>query len=230
MKKKKNLWDEGRWANQEEIHFDYMTCNIFEKIKKRIKIKNKNFIELGSGLGRLSYLCAKKSAKKVTLVDNSEKAIALSKKFFLKKKIINFKLIKQNILNLKKIDKYDVVFSSGVIEHFKKKNRFLIIKKHIDLCKSDCLIIHPSDNLYNKLFNNFPPAVKLYGFQKSFSKSEIEEYLHRLTGIKKIEHEQFHFFYTVPFFHNIKWLNNFIDKFKILKYFSGLTITHVKLQ
>ena len=44
MKKKKNLWDEGRWANQQEIHFDYMTYNIFEKIKKRIKIKNKNFI------------------------------------------------------------------------------------------------------------------------------------------------------------------------------------------
>jgi 2-polyprenyl-3-methyl-5-hydroxy-6-metoxy-1,4-benzoquinol methylase len=118
-----------------------MTYNIFEKIKKRIKIKNKNFIELGSGLGRLSYLCARKTAKKVTLVDNSEKAIALSKKFFLKKKIRNFKLINQNILNLKKIKKYDVVFSSGVIEHFKKKNRFLIIKKHIDLCKKDCLIM-----------------------------------------------------------------------------------------
>lgn len=206
-----------------------MTYNIFEKIKKRIKIKNKNFLELGSGLGRLSYLCAKNFANKVTLVDNSEKANTLAKKFFLKKKIKNFKLIKQNILNLKKNYKYDIVFSSGLIEHFKKKNRFLIIKKHIDLCKKDCLIIHPSDNLYNKLFNMFPLAIKLYGFQKSFSISEIEKYLNKLSKIKKIEHEKFHFFYTVPFFHNIKWLNNFIDKFKILKYFSGLTITHIKL-
>jgi 2-polyprenyl-3-methyl-5-hydroxy-6-metoxy-1,4-benzoquinol methylase len=230
MKKKKNVWDEGRWANQEEISFDYMTYNIFEKIKKRIKIKKKNFIELGSGLGRLSYLCAKNFANKITLIDNSEKAIALTKKYFKKKKIINFKIIKENILKLKKNNKYDVVFYSGVIEHFKKKNRFLIIKKHIDLCKKDCLIIHPTDNLYNKLFNVFPLAVKLYGFQKSFSKSEIEEYLNRLSRIKKIEHEQFHFFYTVPILHNIKWLNNFIDKFKILKYFSGLTITHIKLR
>ena len=81
MKKKKNVWDEGRWANQEEISFDYMTYNIFEKIKKRIKIKKKNFIELGSGLGRLSYLCAKNFANKIILVDNSEKAIALTKKY-----------------------------------------------------------------------------------------------------------------------------------------------------
>jgi 2-polyprenyl-3-methyl-5-hydroxy-6-metoxy-1,4-benzoquinol methylase len=225
----KNVWDTGRWANEREVNFDYMTHNIFKKIKNKIKIKNRNFLELGSGLGRLSYLLKKSYAKKITLIDNSKKAINISENFFKSKKITNFKIIKKDILRYNKSEKYDVVFSSGVVEHFKGRERFLIIKKHLDFCKKDCLIIHPSDNLYNRLFNNFPLAIKLYGYQKSFSENEIEKYLKKFKKIKKIEHEKFHFFYTVPILHNIKWLNNFIEKFKFFKKISGLTLTHAKL-
>ena len=62
-----NVWDKVRWSLSKEIKFDFMTKYIYEYISKYVSFKNKTALELGSGLGRLSYLASNDHAEKVTL-------------------------------------------------------------------------------------------------------------------------------------------------------------------
>ena len=139
-----------------------------------------------------------------------------------------YEIINAEIINLPSKHKADIVFSSGVIEHFKENERFEIIKKHIELAKEDCVIVHPTDNLYQRIFNKFPLSVKLYGYQKSFSDSEINKYIESFLEVKNYTHAKFHTFYTVPLLHNNEKINRFFDEKKFLKLNPSLTITHIK--
>jgi len=223
-----NVWDKGRWSLSKEIKFDFMTKYIYEYISKYVSFKNKTALELGSGLGRLSYLASNDHAEKVTLIDSSSKALELSQKLFSNVPTEKYEIINAEIINLPSKHKADIVFSSGVIEHFKENERFEIIKKHIELAKEDCVIVHPTDNLYQRIFNKFPLSVKLYGYQKSFSDSEINKYIESFPEVKNYTHAKFHTFYTVPLLHNNEKINRFFDEKKFLKLNPSLTITHIK--
>ena len=113
------MWDKGKWHFIKEIKFDFMTKYIYEHISKYVSFKNKTTLELGSGLGRLSYLASNDHAEKVTLIDSSNKALEFSKKLFSKVSPEKYQIINTEIMNLSTKHKADIVFSSGVIEHFK---------------------------------------------------------------------------------------------------------------
>ena len=213
----KNIWDSGRWKFVNEIKFDFMTKYIHEHISRCVSFENKTTIELGSGLGRLSYLALNDNAEKVTMVDSSSKAIEISKKLFAEVSSKKYEIINSNILGISTDHKADIVFSSGVIEHFKKNERFEIIKKHIELTKQECVIVHPTDNIYQTIFNKFPLSVKLYGYQKSFSDSEINKYIESFLEVKNYSHAKFHTFYTVPLLHNNEKINRIFDKKRFLR-------------
>jgi len=226
-----NVWDEGRWSKNKVIKFDFMTGYIYEHIIKFVKYHKKTTLELGSGTGRLSYLALLKGqSKSATLIDSSFKAFSLSNQLFHSIPKSSYNIVKTDIFDFNSSIKYDIVFSSGVIEHFKKNMRFKIIKKHIELSKHDVIIVHPSDTLYNKYFNKFPLAVKLYGFQKSFSEKEINSYLNSLSEVNDYYHKRFHFFYTFPFLHNLGFINRLLDRSILGKLFGGLTITHISVK
>ena len=226
--KERNIWDRGRWRFVKEIKFDFMTRYIYEHISKYVSFKNKTSLELGAGLGRLSYLALNDDPKKVTLIENSTKALELSKKLFTNISQEKYKIINEGILNISTEYKADIVFSSGVIEHFRENERFEIIKKHVELSKQECVIVHPTDNICQRIFNKFPLSVKMYGFQKSFSEGEINKYLESLSEIKNYTHFKFHTFYTVPLLHNNEKINRIFDKKKFFNLTPNLTITHIK--
>ena len=224
----KNIWDSGRWKFVKEIKFDFMTRYIYEHISKCVSFKNKTSLEFGSGLGRLSYLALNDDAEKVTLIDSSTKALEFSKKLFTKVSPEKYEIINSKILSLSTQHKADIVFSSGVIEHFKENERFEIIKKHVELSKQECVIVHPTDNIYQRIFNKFPLSVRIYGYQKSFSEDEMNKYLESFSEVKNYTHSKFHTFYTVPLLHNNEKINRIFDEKKLFKLNPSLTITHIK--
>ena len=223
----KNVWDEGRWADVEEIEFDFMTNYIMEHVLSAISPTGKTTVELGSGTGRLSYLMLKNGARKVTMVDSSKKAIELATSLFQKEDPNSYEVVESDIFQFKQDQQYDIVFSSGVIEHFTGVKRFEIIKKHTDLASHCSIILHPSNTLYQRFFSVFPPAVKLYGFARPYPISEMNDYLKRIREVQDYSHKQFYLFYSVPLVHNQEWLNRNADSIGIGKRLGGFVLTHV---
>jgi len=225
----KNVWDEGKWAAVNDVNFDFMTMYIFEKLIKAASFQDKRVLELGCGTGRLSYLALKAGAKNITLVDSSLKAVALARGLFATEEPQQCSIIQSDIFEYEANERYDLVFSSGLIEHFQGADRARIVKKHLDMSLGDCLIIHPSDTLYASVFNRLPQAIKLYGFQQSFSENEISRYLMDDNRVKSFANMRFHPFYTVPVLHNCEMLNRAIDRVGGGKSIGGLTLTSVRL-
>jgi 16S RNA G1207 methylase RsmC len=224
-----NIWDTGKWATFDKVNYDFMTKYIFEKMSSRFSFHNKRILELGCGTGRLSYLALKDGAASVTLVDSSIKAVALARGLFVKESPNSYTIIHSDIFEFTTNERYDLAFSSGLIEHFKDDDRFRIVKKHTDFSLADCIIIHPTDTVYSAIFHRLPPAIKLYGFQQSFSDEEMSRYLKSIGGVKNFENIRFHPFYTVPLLHNFEVANRFLDRVGYGKALGGLTLTSVKM-
>jgi len=224
-----NVWDNGIWSLVKNVKFDFMTLYIMEHILATASFKGKTVLELGAGTGRLSYLALKYGAQKVTLVDSSTKAIELSHGVFKSEASDSYQIYQANILDFDTAEKFDIVLSSGVIEHFKETDRRRIIDSHINKTREYCIIIHPTMTLYSSFFNNFFISKKLYGYQESFSEQEINTSLAAIPEIKQISHSLFHTFYTIPMLHNLEWINRYLDSTSFGQRHGGLTLTKVKM-
>lgn len=225
----KNVWDEGRWAAVTDVTIDFMTEYIIEKILACVSPRGKTTVELGSGTGRLSYLLLKNGARKVTMVDSSKKAISLTKNLFRNEHPDSYDVVESDLMEFDASGKFDISFSSGVIEHFRATDRRDVIQKHVDAAKSDSIILHPSNTLYQRLFSVFPPAVKLYGFARPYSIAEMDSYIESIKNVSDFSHEQFYSFYSVPLLHNRKKLNKLVDSTALGKLWGGFILTHLAL-
>jgi ubiquinone/menaquinone biosynthesis C-methylase UbiE len=132
----------------EENYKDYLggswnwrITRAYKKLLKRVDLKNPKVLELGSGTGINSLTIAKGlNATEITLVDNNKKAFEISRKVF-EKSDIQVKFLCKNILNLNLSQRFDIVHSEGLIEHFNGKDRMLVFKKHRDFCRTGGFII-----------------------------------------------------------------------------------------
>lgn len=115
----------------------------YKSLLKNVNLQNPNLkiLELGSGSGINSLTMAKiLKAKAITLVDYNELAIDISQQV-LKNAAMHIKFLNNNILYLNLTEKFDIVHSEGLIEHFYGKDRMLAFQKHVDFCKEGGFII-----------------------------------------------------------------------------------------
>ncbi len=111
------------------------------KLLKQINIGSEcKVLELGSGMGINSFKLKKKFKCDVTLVDSCCSVLEKSKEFF-RNRNMKANIIKSDALSVKSKEKYDVVFSEGLLEHFSGKERKDIFKKHVELAKPNGYII-----------------------------------------------------------------------------------------
>lgn len=119
------------------------------EIKKSIKV-----LELGGGSGFLSLKIAQLfDTKKVTIIDLNEKNLEISKR-----NLSRIQGKKEYILGdffeFNPNEKYDIVHSQGVVEHFDQSQRMKLIEKHFNLTKHSgyTIIFVPTPTLSYKLF------------------------------------------------------------------------------
>lgn len=107
-------------------------------------IEGKSFLEIGAGTGRISLLLALRGAR-VTLLDNSRAAIRLQKKLF-KKWNVSGRFVLADAFDVDIENEFDVVHSDGLIEHFSRPKRKLLLRKHIQAARGGgkVLIIVPN--------------------------------------------------------------------------------------
>ncbi len=93
----------------------------------------KTFCEIGCGSSLL--LARLPGHMKKTGIDYSCEALKNSKKFLEENKVKNYRLIKADIMNSRIQEKFDLVYSSGLIEHFENPEK--AIYRHLLLTKKN---------------------------------------------------------------------------------------------
>jgi cyclopropane fatty-acyl-phospholipid synthase-like methyltransferase len=184
---KKSTW-ESTWSKETNIIFD------------RIVLKNKETLELGAGTGRLSCLLLKNGAKRVTLLDYSKEGEKKSRRFFKKTDKANYKTI--DLFKFKSSKKYDIVFSSGLIEHFQGKKFDQCLKKHFELSKNIVFLIVPASPHYNDIRVKTKKSLEKYGWQKPMTLKEMEK-LVESNNSKIVINKRFLSFYGIRFLGSI---------------------------
>lgn len=170
-----NVWN-YRWSLQKDVRIDLTTKTVFGEILKHVSFKGKSVLELGAGTGRLSFLALQNGAKHVTLVDSSENAISLAKGLFNRNNQVKFVYGDLVTLDLPG-ESFDIVMSSGVIEHFKGEDLVMAVQAHKQFLKADGLavIIVPSSPHFNDIRCRLPSNIKNFGYQRPFTKSRLSK-------------------------------------------------------
>lgn len=139
-----DFWKDG-YSDHTDFFVEKISHPVVNKIYKyfdKKTFKNKNVFEIGCYPGRFLYHFGKNSfiLNGVDYVDKLSKMVEWFKEN-------NFKLgefIKDDLFNLKLENKYDLVFSSGFIEHF--KNFEEVINIHTRLVSKDGYIFITTPN------------------------------------------------------------------------------------
>lgn len=143
-----------------------------------------SFCELGCGTSILLSKIAK-GVDKIVALDYSSQALEVSKVRFEKAGISNYELVQRDIRNTKDIsERYDVVFSNGLVEHFKEPHK--AIRAHLELTKENgtTLILVPHQYSIKKLWFKLTDTPQLkkywlwteqYFFTKRSMKKEYEQ-------------------------------------------------------
>jgi 2-polyprenyl-3-methyl-5-hydroxy-6-metoxy-1,4-benzoquinol methylase len=225
-----SVWDQGRWAHQLEVTLDFMTHYIMEHVFAVVSPKGKTILELGSGTGRLSYLMLQAGARKVTMVDSSQKAVWLSRSLFADVDPAYYHIVPLDIFEYTPDERFEIVISSGLIEHFQGPMRAAILKAHVDHAQAECVLVYPSHRLYNRMFDRTPMARRLYGFAQTYPEDELDGYLRSLARVRTVRSKRFHIFYTIPVLHNNERLNRLFSDTFLERSGGGLSITYVQVE
>lgn len=128
------VWDKI-WQN-EVAEWDNVSEEIYRVLKREIgDLKDKKILEAGSGSGRISLRLALEGAE-VTLLDYSDKALEVSRKYFEdhdgKATFLKADLTQELPLE---DNSFDIVWNSGVMEHFRQHNQIFISKEFFRISK-----------------------------------------------------------------------------------------------
>lgn len=166
----------------------------------RQKLTGEVFCELGSGTSLLLTKIAK-HVKTIIAVDYSNKSLALSKKNFKTLGISNYKLIKADVRNLNLAEKFDVVFSNGLIEHFEDPGK--IIEKHVEITrdKGYTIILAPHKYSFKNLWYRLSKLLKndaLWPWteQQFFSTADMQQAYNKYLASYGYEHSVSYFYLT----------------------------------
>jgi 2-polyprenyl-3-methyl-5-hydroxy-6-metoxy-1,4-benzoquinol methylase len=185
------MWMPGVWA----------LTNACKKLLAGVSLRDPRVLGLGSGTGMISLIIAKiLQAKKMTLVDSDKKALAVSKKL-VKDSGLNIKVnyLDKNILDLDLNEKFDIVHSEGLVEHFYGRNREKALKKHVDFCQENgyLLIFVPIKGIQYNILKWFLTLLGRWVYdEEPFTKEGLRRLCQKL-NLKIVKEE------TFPWMHEI---------------------------
>lgn len=152
-------------------------------------LKVNSFCEIGSGTGLILSEVAK-TAKEVVAIDYSKKSLETIEKNFKELGVTNYRIFERDIRNLTEFnEKFDVVFSNGLVEHFQEP--YKAIEAHLHLTQPGGVVVILVPYFYsfkntwfnltdNKLLKRFWPWTEQYFFtprslMDEFKKIELED-------------------------------------------------------
>lgn len=112
---------------------EYISYNFGTLIKPLLIKKNVCVLEIGPGFGEFVEYCAERGIKKIDIVERDKSVIAFLKKTY---KIRNI-FLNHDIWEIdKKLDMYDVIMMTQVLEHISQKDHVNVLQtlyKHLNI-------------------------------------------------------------------------------------------------
>lgn len=227
MKRDVTHWDEG-WSNllndadeNRSALQKFINDATYFYIKKFIidkfgSITDLRILEMGCGRGVASAAMALQGAN-ITLLDLSTPALQSAQEFFKNNDLRSPQCISADILNLPDtlLNRFDVVMSFGLVEHFNGKERIDVFKSHLATLRSKgvAVILVP-----NRLY--FPAQIYQfvserlgtwpYGYERDFTPKELLDHGQR-AGFVENNLVGSEFFYDL-FSHSVQKLPAFINQ------------------
>ncbi|MCI8881345.1 MAG: class I SAM-dependent methyltransferase [Clostridiaceae bacterium] len=166
-----------------KILSDYDTLSQF--------MENRDVIELGGGNSCFAEsLCRQRKLWSYDIIDNNELAVTL----FQKKKLgclSHNGIIMDLTEGFQPSKKYDLVYSIGLIEHFKPKERERVIQAHFSLCRKGggVLISFPTPTLKYRFWRKVLEVMHLWQFydEMPLQYGDVENILTECGKVVKVE-------------------------------------------
>ncbi len=176
------------WKGIEGIDFSRETYiwRFYEMLLNGFDLKGKTVLEFGCGTGINSIFMAMRGAK-VTFVDNSRQALRLVKKT-LDKFGLEGELVRMDVFDSDFRNRFDLVHSEGLVEHFLYPKRQEIVDIHANAARKggNVLLIIPHSNCPPYRLGKFiaeKTGVWIYGKEYPYTKNELVRRM-KIAGLK----------------------------------------------
>ncbi len=223
-------WDKTWKGRKSQISLTHKV--IWRKLCEYINLNKKSYLEIGAGTGVFGKLSLEAGATRVCLLDSSTNAIKMCREYIRDDPHVSFVL--SDVISFKSKEKFDIVLSNGLIEHFSGKEQELIVKAHVNNSKDKVVILAPASPHFNDRRCQYPWALKNYGFQAPITIKKMRT-IFREANLESIFIERFYPLYSIKinrlfpvqnnllalidfflikigFYHLITWLTNPLGK------------------
>ncbi len=172
-----SVWKKIEHCDVEQVLSNRFTKEAYAIIRSFISIEDKLILEIGCGTGRFCYLLSKEFPDKLIIgVDISETSLEFARKLKDISGAVNLCFQKEDMFSLPFPDRhFDVVFTEGVIEHFKldcHPNYKTALREMIRVTKPGGKVLVAVPNWYclpHTIYKKVMGRHYEYGYEKSFT-------------------------------------------------------------
>jgi len=129
-------------------------------------------LELGCGSGELLRLAAEAGAARVIGVDNSPAAVRLAQRML---KGLEHTLVLADVFALADVPRADIVWSSGLLEHFRGQRALELMRVHARLALRDVVVVVPASPHWNDIRMRRSRTLRTYGWQLPVTAGRLKE-------------------------------------------------------
>jgi cyclopropane fatty-acyl-phospholipid synthase-like methyltransferase len=170
---------------------------IFRRMARHAPVADRTVLELGAGEGNLAYYALAAGARHVTLVDFSDEAFARARQLLAPWPSDRVDFVKSNLLDADLGKQFDVVWSSGVVEHFAGDELARCVERHATHSRRHVAICIPADTPFNRRRARDPHTHALFGFWQTIADDRLAGLI-RERGFEVRACERFRRSYGVP--------------------------------
>jgi SAM-dependent methyltransferase len=164
-------WD-GLWSAAREIVVDDLDREIWRNLSAHVTFGGRSMLELGCGRGIQSRFAAEAGASAVTLLDSSAAALSVARQVFAG--VGQAEFVQQDLLSYRAGRRFDVVISSGTVEHFRGEELLQCLRVHRDHAREVVAIVVPTTPHPNAFQCRRRRFVEAYGYERPISARRMQ--------------------------------------------------------
>lgn len=172
----------GRFANKDMINdmlwaIENDTVSCWTKEILRLTKEGDKCLEIGCGTGQtVGYLAV--NGRKVDAVDYSKDSITLVEELFKRLNIKDSRCICQDAVNTElpfKENEFDVIYSCGLLEHFEREERVVMLKKWKRFSKTMISMVPNSASLAYHMGKNMMEEAETWEYGKELPQNSLKD-------------------------------------------------------